>query len=122
MSKAEQIERAEPIKLTDTETGKVYTLEFNRKSVERMERQGFVASSIADFPLTAIPTLFYGAFYKNHPFVPRDQTDKMLYELGEVPGLLSRLSALYNEPIKALLGTDDNGENERKNAKYTVEM
>lgn len=122
MSKETKIEKVEPIRLTDTETGKVYTLEYNRKAVERMERQGFVATSITDYPLTAIPTLFYGAFYMHHPMATKDQTDKMLYELGDVPGLLGRLAALYNEPIKALLGTDDYGESERKNGKYTVEL
>lgn len=122
MSENKKIEKVEPIRLTDSETGKVYVLEFSRKSVERMERQGFVANTITDFPLTAIPTLFHGAFFKNHPYVTKDDTDKMLYDLGDVPGLLGRLAALYNEPIKALLGTDDNGDSERKNSKYTVEL
>lgn len=119
MSKSEKVA---PIKLTDSEAGKEYTLEFNRKSVERLERQGFVASTISDYPLTAIPTLFFGAFYMHHPYMTKDQTDKILYDLGDVPGLLGRLATLYNEPIKALLGTDENGEPERKNSKFTVEM
>ena len=34
------IERVQPIELTDNETGKVYTLEFNRDVVRRAERNG----------------------------------------------------------------------------------
>jgi hypothetical protein len=115
--------KLQPIKITDSDTGKVYTLEFSRKSIERMERQGFVVSEAMGKPLTGITTLFHGAFYKNHPNITQDQTDKMLYDIpGEVKEqLFERLSGLYNEPIKALLG-DDAEETERKNSKYTVEL
>lgn len=122
MSKSEKPEKIEPIRLTDTETGKIYTLEFSRKSIERMERQGFIAGDVVDKPLTTVPMLFYGAFYMHQPYITKDQTDKILYDLGEIPGLLGRLCALYNEPVKTLFGIDDDGENERKNSRYTTEL
>ena len=45
---------------------KKYTLEFNRKSVERLERSGFVLDEISSKPLVMIPMLFHGAFYMHH--------------------------------------------------------
>ena len=41
---------------------KEYCLEFTRKSVEMMEKQGFVAGDITDKPMTTLPALFAGAF------------------------------------------------------------
>jgi hypothetical protein len=35
------MERVKPIELTDNETGKTYTLEFNRDVVRRAEQNGF---------------------------------------------------------------------------------
>ena len=118
----EKPERVEPIRITDPETGRVYTLEYSRRTIERMERNGFVISTITDFPFTAIPAMFHGAFLKNHPGMTRDQTDKILYDIGATERLLNKLAALYNEPMKALFSTNDEGESETKNSRYTVEM
>ena len=117
-------EGIQPIRITDNETGKVYTLEFNRKTVERMERGGFIVSEASSKPLTGVATLFHGAFYKNHPGITREQTDKMLYDISSSDKLrlFDRLAALYNEPINALLGGDEDDAVEGKNAKFTVEM
>lgn len=57
-----------------TYEGKDYTLEFNRKSVEQLEKQGFVASDITSKPMSSLPTLFAGAFLANHRFVKQDVT------------------------------------------------
>jgi hypothetical protein len=40
--------------------GKNYTLEFTRKSIETMERQGFVIGDIVDKPMLTLPALFAG--------------------------------------------------------------
>ena len=34
-------ERINPIRITDNDTGKVYELDFNRESVDFVERQGY---------------------------------------------------------------------------------
>ena len=39
--------------------GTEYTLEFTRKSVEQMEREGFVADDIHTKPMTTLPALFH---------------------------------------------------------------
>ena len=45
-----------------TYDGKDYCLEYTRRSVEMMEKRGFIASDITDKPMTALPALFAGAF------------------------------------------------------------
>lgn len=52
--------------------GTEYTLEFTRRTVEQMEREGFVAGDITDKPMIMLPTLFAGAFKAHHKFVKRE--------------------------------------------------
>ena len=35
--------------------GKEYVLEFTRKSIETMEKQGFIANEIAEKPVSTLP-------------------------------------------------------------------
>ena len=51
-------ERINPIRITDEDTGKVYTLDFNRDSVRFVEQQGFRIEETFDFPNVNIPKLF----------------------------------------------------------------
>ena len=43
-----------------TYNSKDYVLEFTRRSVEQMEKKGFVASDIETKPMTVLPTLWAG--------------------------------------------------------------
>lgn len=87
--------------------GKEYVLEFNRKSIEQMERQGFIASEIADKPMTCLPALFRGAFLKNHRYVKPEVIDEIFSHLTRRDELVSKLAEMYNEPIEALLNEPD---------------
>jgi hypothetical protein len=57
--------------------GKEYTLEFTRKSIETMERQGFVASDMVDKPMTTLPALFAGAFLAHHRYIKKELVDEI---------------------------------------------
>lgn len=83
--------------------GKDYTLEFTRKSLETMERQGFIASEITEKPMTTLPTLFAGAFLAHHKFVKRDVIDKIFDKMTNKQELIGKLADMYNEPIMALM-------------------
>lgn len=111
-----------PIVLRDTETGEVFTLEFSRESIRFAETRKFSISEVGDFPMTKIPDLFFYAFRKNHPNIPRSKTDKMFFD--ELGGFTTeqaqRLVQLYNVPMDALI--KDEEEEPVKNAKVTVEM
>lgn len=80
-----------------------YTLEFTRKSIETMERQGFNISKIADAPMTTLPTMFAGSFLAHHKFVKRETIDKIYNKMTDKESLIGKLAEMYNEPIMALM-------------------
>lgn len=114
------MEKINPIVLEDPESGKKYTLEFSRESVKNAEARGFNISELTTFPNTNIPLLFFYAFRKNHPNVAKNQTDKMIEDLGGLmPEEITRLVELYNQPSKALVIQE--GES-RKNSRLTMTL
>lgn len=82
---------------------KDYCLEYTRKSVETMERNGFVASDIQDKPMTTLPALFAGAFLANHRFVKQDVIDAIFAKMTNKGELIGKLAEMYNEPIMTLI-------------------
>ena len=82
---------------------KEYVLEYTRKSVEMMEKKGFVASDIDTKPVTVLPALFAGAFLANHRFVKQEVIDEIYSKLTNKSELISKLAEMYNEPIMALV-------------------
>ena len=96
--------------LSFTYKGVNYCLEYTRKSVEIMERQGFVASDIETKPVTVLPSLFAGAFLANHRFVKREVIDEIYSNMTNKSELIGKLSEMYNEPIMALVDEPDESE------------
>ena len=89
---------------------KDYCLEFTRKSVESMERNGFVASDINDKPMTVLPALFKGAFLANHRFIKAEVIDEIYSKMTNKTELIGKLSEMYNEPIAALVEEPEESE------------
>ena len=87
-----------------------YTLEFTRKSVEAMERQGFVISDIGDKPMSTIPALFAGAFLANHKFVKREVIDAIFAGLPNKQEFIPKLAEMYAEPLEALMDEPEESE------------
>lgn len=86
-----------------------YTLEFNRKVVERMERNGFEIDT--DKPYTMVTTLFRGAFQMHHRGVDNDKIQEIWDAQNKKEDLLAALVQMYMEPITSLMG-DAEGEDE----------
>ena len=82
---------------------KEYVLEYTRKSVEIMEKKGFVASDIESKPVTVLPALFAGAFLANHRFVKQEVIDEIYSKMTNKSELIGKLAEMYNEPIMALV-------------------
>ena len=82
---------------------KDYCLEYTRRSVEQMEKQGFVAQDIQTKPMTVLPALFAGAFLANHRFTKADVIDEIFSKMTNKSELIGKLSEMYNEPIMALV-------------------
>ena len=83
--------------------GKEYILEYTRKTVEQMERNGFLASDINDKPVSTLPKLFAGAFMANHPYISRTVVDEIFAKMTIRSELIGMLAEMYNEPIATLV-------------------
>ena len=89
-------ERIKPITLTDTNTDKVYTLEFNRETIVQAEDSGFDISAATRKPLKSFETLWCYAFKMHHPEVTPKEAKAILDQVGEITEALSnRLYELY---------------------------
>ena len=93
-----------------TYQGKEYCLEYTRKSVAQMERNGFVASNIEDKPMTTLPALFAGAFLANHRYIKPDLIEEIYSKMKNKDNLIEKLADMYNEPIRALVEEPDEAE------------
>jgi len=93
-----------------TYEGRDYTLEFTRKSLETLERQGFVASDIEIKPVTVLPALFAGAFLAHHRFVKREIIDGIFEKITDKGELIQKLAEMYSEPISSLVDEPEEAE------------
>ena len=99
-------------KITFNYGGKEYVLEFTRKSVEEMERRGFVASEVLEKPLTVLPSMFAGAFIANHRFTKKKVIDEIYSKINDKEGLINTLAEMYSLVIDEFvdeLEKEDNG-------------
>jgi hypothetical protein len=89
---------------------KEYCLEYTRRSVEQMEKKGFVASEITTKPMSTLPALFAGAFLANHRFVDTKLIDEIFSKMKNKDNLIEKLAEMYNEPIMALVDEPEEAE------------
>ena len=89
---------------------KEYTLEYTRKSVEAMEKKGFVASDIETKPVTVLPALFAGAFLAHHRYEKPEVIDEIYSKMTNKQELIGKLAEMYNEPIMALVDEPEESE------------
>ena len=92
---------AKQLTINDPVSGVTYTLEFTRKTIELMEKNGFVAADMERKPMTRLPAPF--AFLAHHRFVKRDVIDAIYAKLNHKDELIGALVEMYNEPLMALL-------------------
>lgn len=90
--------------------GKDYVLEYNRKAVEYIERQGFIISQLAEKPMLMLPMAFEGLFFKNHKNVKKSEIDEIYDKFKDKNALISTIAEMLNETYSTL--QDDPEENE----------
>lgn len=100
-AEAKATKKAKQLKFTYD--GMDYTLEFTRKTVAEMEKQGFIASEVEEKPMTTLPTLFAGAFKAHHRFTKRETIDAIYEHLTNKEELIGKLAEMYNDPIMTLV-------------------
>ena len=96
--------------LSFTYKDKQYTLEYTRKSIETMEKQGFVVSEIKDKPMTTLPALFAGAFLAHHRLIKQEVIDEIFSKMTNKSDLIGKLAEMYNEPIMTLIDDPEEAE------------
>lgn len=97
------------IKVTDS-NGNKYVLEYNRKSVEVMERSGFSLSKLTEMPVTMLPALFAGAFMVHNKKMSSETIDKIYAKLPDKDKLSAVLVGMYNETVSTLLDDPEDAE------------
>ena len=112
-----EMNKVEPIIITDNETGETYTLEFDRDTVRKAEDNGFSLADVQKYPTKAYDLWNY-AFYMHHnrEFITRKltkkKTDELLDAIGGAlnapEGLWARLGDLYVQTYSSL-GDGKNG-------------
>lgn len=93
-----------------TYQSKEYILEYTRKSVEIMEKKGFVASEIETKPMTVLPALFAGAFLAHHRGEKPEVIDAIYAKMTNKQELIGKLAEMYSEPIMALVDEPEESE------------
>lgn len=103
---------AKQLIINDPASGVTYTLEYTRKTVTQMERQGFIAEDVTKKPMTMLPALFAGAFMAHHWFVKPEVVESIYKRLTNKDELIAKLVEMYNDPIATLLDEpeQENGE------------
>lgn len=115
-------ERPEPIVLKN-KNNDIYTLDFTRETCAAINKAGFNAEEIESNPEEMIPLLFFGAFRKNHRKVARNETDKILKEMGGMSaGMFERLCELYLQGREGLIVENEEFEENAKNTGWTVDF
>lgn len=79
-----------------------YTLEFSRKTVSMLERNGFVIDDVPNKPVTLLPRLFQGAFLMHHPRIKEATVNEIFNLMEDKEGLLEALIELYNAPLNSM--------------------
>ena len=111
---------AKTLTIKDPVSGESYALEYTRKTVEIMEKQGFIADDVDRKPMTMLPALFAGAFLAHHRWVKKDVIDRIYARLPRKDELLPKLVEMYNEPILSLMEEPEQNGDDEGNMDWTA--
>lgn len=103
--------------LTDKE-GNKYTLEFNRITIDRMQRNGFVIDTERLY--MSAKDLITGAFHMHHRGMEWDKIEKVWKAQSHRDELLKKLVELFYQPTIDLMGTEEQA-TEDENPTWTEE-
>lgn len=90
---------------------KEYLLEFDRASVEFLEKSGFNFEEYTKKIATMQPLVFRAAFLKHHKFDKGLNYDKMWEAVGNKKGLINALIEMVAETYQTIIGSDEGNEN-----------
>lgn len=97
-------------KITVNYEGKDYILEYDRDSIEMMEKRGFVVSELSTRPMMMLPIAFQGLFYKNHKNVKNIVIDNIYDKLKDKEKLLETIGTMLSETYDTLFEENEDDE------------
>lgn len=95
------------IKLKNKKSGKEYILEYNRKTVQQIERLGFSINQASEKPMTMFPLMFRGAFLANHKYLKEKEIEEIYDGLKNKNELNEKLLTMITECYSTLLDGDE---------------
>lgn len=104
------------IVLQDPE-GNKYTLQFNRKTVLSMQRNGFVLD--LDRLYMCARDLIHGAFRMHHPWMKWEDVEKVWVSQSNRGELLGYLANMFSQPAIDLMG-DASEDEEPENPTFEI--
>lgn len=102
-----------------TYEGTDYTLEFTRRTVKQMERNGFKVEDVFDKPMTLLPQFFEGAFLAHHRNVKSETVEAIYKRLPDKQSLIEKLVEMYNDTFNTLL---DEPEDDSKKVEWRADF
>ena len=87
--------------------GKEYILEYNRQSVQQIEKMGFSIEEISKKPMTMFPLMFRGAFIKNHKYIKDSEITEIYDKISKKSVLHDRLMDRISECYISLSDKED---------------
>lgn len=90
--------------------GKEYILEYNRQSIQQIERIGFSLEDVGKKPMTMFPLMFRGAFLANHKYVKEKEINELYEKMGKKDELHSALMNMINECYETLMDNEEESE------------
>ena len=96
--------------IVDPSDGNEYTLQFNRKVIKAMQRNGFVLDF--DRLYMCATDLIAGAFRMHHPWLKAEDCERIFKTQTHRGELLGILANMFSAPALDLMGDDADGEAE----------
>ena len=87
-----------------------YTLEFNRNTVEKMQRDGFVMDT--DRLYMSAKDLIAGAFRMHHRHLQWSEIEEIWKAQSHKDQLLAELAKMFSQPVIDLMGVDEEDKEE----------
>lgn len=90
-------------KITFNYGGTEYTLEYTRKTIVQMEKEGFNVADLETKVMTTIPMLYEGAFKCHHPRITQEKLDEIYDSIENKDEFLGALAEMCAEPYEKLM-------------------
>lgn len=89
--------------------GKEYILEYNRQSVQQIEKIGFSINDIDSKPMTMFPLMFRGAFIANHKYLKEKEIMEIYENFPKKNDLHAKLIDMITECYLSLSDNENAG-------------